>query len=78
MTPCLQLATRDSCLPLVVALAAPTAITAADVEWNEACVPVCTANAAILRKITDPVDSDLLEVALGKAFAALGPMDWEA
>ena len=57
---------------------APTAITAADVEWNEACVPACTAAAAMLHNITDPVDGEVLEGALGRAFAALDQTDWDA
>ena len=73
-----QLATRDSCLPWVVAPVAPTAITAANVERNEACVPVCTAAAAMLRYIPDPVDGEVLEGALGQIFAALDQTDWES
>ena len=63
-----QISNRDSCLPLVVApvaptavTAAPTAVTAVDVERNEACVPACTAAAAMLRYIPDPVDGEVLE-----------------
>ena len=73
-----QLATRDSCLPLVVAPVAPTAITAVEVERNEACVLACTAASAIMRNISDLVDGEVLEGALGQAFAALDQTDWES
>ena len=78
MIPRRQLATRDSRLPSVVAPVASTAITAVDVERNEACVTACTAAAAMLRNISDPVDGEVLEGALGKPFAALDQMDWES
>ena len=71
----LQLATRDSRLPLVVA---PKVVTAANVARNEACVPGCTAVAVVLCDITNPIDSDVLEGALGQAFASLDSTDWEA
>ena len=73
-----QLATRDTRLPLVRAPTTPTAITTADVEQNKACAPACTAAAAILRSISDPVDGEVLEGALGQAFVALDQMDWKS
>ena len=57
---------------------APTAITAADVKWNEACAPACIAASAMLHSISDPVDGEVLEGALEKAFVALDKMDWES
>jgi ribosomal protein L34E len=68
-----QLATRDGRRPCVTA---PRAVTVAEVERNEACAPVCTAAAEILRSITDPVDGEVLEGALGQAFIALDQTDW--
>ena len=73
-----QIATRDSCLSSVVAPVAPTAVTGVDVERNEACVPACTAAAAMLRYIPDPVDGKVLEGALGQSFAAPDQTDWES
>ena len=73
-----QLATRDARLPSVERPRAPTAITAANVERNETCAPACTAAAAILRSISDPVDGEVLECALGQAFVALDQMDWKS
>ena len=81
-----QISNRDSCLPSVVApvaptavTAAPTAVTAVDVKRNVACVPACTAAAAMLGYIPDPVDGEVLEGALGQAFfAALDQTDWES
>ena len=66
-----QLATRDARLPSVERLRAPTVITAADVERNGACALACTAAAAILRSISDPVDGEVLKGAFGQAFTAL-------
>ena len=57
---------------------APSAVTAVDVERNEACVPACTAAVVMLRYIPDPVDGEVLEGALGQAFAALDQTDWES
>ena len=74
----LQLATGDARLPSVERPRAPTAVTAAVVERNEACAPACTADAAMLRNITDPVDGEVLEGALGQAFVALDQTDWES
>ena len=71
----LQLATRDDRLPSV---RAPTAVTSANVERNEACAPACTAAASILHSITDPVDGEVLAGALGKAFVALDQADWKS
>ena len=71
----LQLATRDSSSPSVVA---PKVVTAANVAWNEACVPACTAAAVVLREITDSVDRNVLDGALGQSFASLDRTDWEA
>ena len=68
-----QLATRDGRLPCVTV---PRAVTVAEVERNEACAPVCTAAAVILRRIADPVDGEVLEGALGQAFIALDQTDW--
>ena len=73
-----QLATRDACLPSVERPRAPTAITAANVKRNEACAPACTAAAAMLHSILDPVDGEVLEGALGQAFVALDQTDWES
>ena len=73
-----QLATRDACLPLGERPRAPTAITAADAKRNEACAPACTAAAVILFSITDPVDGEVLEGALGQAFIALDQTDWKS
>ena len=57
---------------------APAAVTAVDVERNEACVPACTAAAALLCNISDPVDGEVLDGALGQAFAALDQTEWES
>ena len=57
---------------------APSAVTAVDVERNEACVPACTAAVVMLRYIPDPVDGEVLEGALGQAFAALDQTEWES
>jgi len=71
----LQLATRESSPPSVVA---PKVVTAADVARNEACVPRCTAAVVALREITDPIDHDVLQGTFGQAFASLDGSDWEA
>ena len=64
---CIQkIATRDACLPPVERPRAPTAVTTADVNRNEACAPACTATVAMLRSITDPVDGKCLKLLLGK------------
>ena len=42
---------------------------------NEACVLALMAAAVTLCEITIPIDCDMLEGALGKAFAALSVMD---
>ena len=68
-----RLATRDGRLPCVTA---PRAVTVAKVERNEACAPVCTTAAVILRRISDLVDGEVLEGALGQAFIALDQTDW--
>ena len=73
-----QISNRDSCLPSDVAPVAPTAVTAVDVERNEACVPACTAVTAMLCSISDPVDSEVLEGTLGQAFVALDQTDWKS
>ena len=78
MIPCQQIATRDASLPLVVAPSAPTEITAADVQRNEAHMPRCTAAAEMLHNIPEPVDVDVLEGDLGQSFAALDQTDWNA
>ena len=70
-----QITTRDDCLPPVERPKAPTAVTAANVKWNETCAPACTAAAAILRSISDPVDDEVLEGALGQALVALDQTD---
>ena len=74
----LQLATRDSCLPSIVAPKAPKVVTTANVAGNEACESAIRAAAVALCEITDPVDRDVLEGALGQAFASLNITDWEA
>ena len=70
---CRQIATRGDCLPPV---RAPMLVTAADVKRNEACAPACTACCS--NTMTDPVDREVLEGALGQAFVALDQTDWES
>ena len=78
MLVCRKLATMDCCLPIVGWPVAPTAITAAAVEQNEACIPACTVAAAMLRGISDFDDNEVLESALGHAFAALDQSDYDS
>ena len=72
-----QLAMSDFCLPPIVAPKAPKVITAADVARYEACLPGLTGAAVTLCEITDLVGCNLLEGALGQAFASLDSTDWE-
>ena len=73
-----QIATGDARLPMVERPRVPTAITSADVKRNEACMPMCTAAAAMLRSISVFDGSEVLEGALGQAFAGLDQMDWDS
>ena len=57
---------------------APKVVTAADVVRNKACVPACTAAAVVLCEIMAPAHRDVLEDALGQAFASLNGKDREA
>ena len=41
-------------------------------------MPTCTAAAAVLRGISDVDDGEVLEGALGHAFAALDQTDWDS
>ncbi len=68
----------DSYLPPIVAPKAPKVITAANVAQNEACLPSLTGAAVTLWEITDPVNCNVLEGALGQAFVALDQTDWES
>ena len=74
----LKLGTKDSFPPLTAAPKAPKVVTAADAAQNEVCVPALMAAAVTLRQITNAVERDVLEGALGQAFAALEETDWEA
>ena len=65
----------DSCLPLIVALKTPKVITAADVARYEACLPGLTSAADTLCEITDPVNCNVLEGALGQAFTSFDGTD---
>ena len=58
---------------------APKVITTAnDAVQYEACLPGLTGAAVTLCEITDPVNCNVLEGALGQAFTSFDGMDWEA
>ena len=82
MIACLQLATGDGRDPLVTGadrlprVVAQTVVTRSNLGRNEACVGECTAAAAVLREIPNPVDRVGLEDALGRVFSVFNMMDW--
>ena len=68
-----QLAMREETLLRVVA---QTVVTSANLDRNEACMGACTAAAAVLKKMPNPVDRVGLEDALGRVFSAFDMTDW--
>ena len=67
-----QLATRDASYPRFVA---QTVVPSADLDRNEACMGACSAAAAVLNEIPNPVNRVGLEDALGKVFSAFDMTD---
>jgi hypothetical protein len=57
---------------------AQTVVTSGNLDWNEACMGACTAAAAVLREMLNPVDHVGLKDALGRVFVAFDMTDWES